>query len=216
MNPRTTPLAIAVFARAPEPGRAKTRLIERLGADGAARLQALLTRQALTRACAVPGARVTLWMAGPIDSTFVAECASEFTIDVTPQVGADLGARMQAAVQSAHATHRAIVIIGTDCPSQTSDDLIDARTGLEGSEVVLQPALDGGYVLIGLRTSIEPLGPLFDDIEWGTDRVLDTTRARLRAAGLSCSELRARPDLDRAEDFDHALAQGWLREEAFR
>lgn len=209
-------VAIAVFARAPEPGFAKTRLIARLGAEGAARLQAVLTRQAVARACAVPAARVTLWIAGAIDSAFVSACRREFPIDVAPQVGADLGARMQCAVRTARADHRAVIIIGTDCPSQKSADLIDAQAALERSDVVLQPALDGGYVLIGLRTSIEPLAPVFDDIDWGTERVLDTTRSRLHAAGISRTELRALPDLDRAEDLDHALAQGWLREEAFQ
>jgi len=209
-----TPLSIAVFARAPVPGLAKTRLIPRLGADGAARLQAMLTRRALARACEVANAQVTLWIAGDLDSdpvaAFIASCVRDFAIDIEQQAGADLGARMGAAALAAKTAGRGLIIIGTDCPAQTAGDLAEARALLEQSDVVLQPALDGGYVLIGLRPSIQCFDPIFGDIEWGTDKVLSVTRARLHAAGLSFSELHALPDLDRDEDLDHALAMGWI------
>jgi hypothetical protein len=220
MSLPSCPLMIAVFARVPEPGLAKTRLIPRLGADGAARLQAVLTEKALTRACAVPDAQVTLWVAGHIDSeiaaAFVSDSARRFGIDSRQQTGPDLGARMQVAALAAKTAGRSLIIIGTDCPAQTTDDLVEAHALLEQSDVVLQPALDGGYVLIGLRPSIPSHDPIFGDIEWGTERVLPVTRARLLTARLSFRELRALPDLDRGEDLDHALARGWLLEEEFR
>ena len=219
-NPRLSPLMIAVFARAPVPGLAKTRLIPRLGADGAARLQAVLAEQALTRACAVPDAQITLWIAGDIDSAlaaaFVTDNVRRFGIAVRQQTGADLGARMQVAASAAKAAGRHLIIIGTDCPAQTPADLIEAHALLEHSDVVLQPALDGGYVLIGLRPSIHSYDAIFGDIEWGTEEVLSATRARLHTAKLSFRELRALPDLDRGEDLDHALAEGWIREEELR
>ncbi|MGH6624267.1 MAG: TIGR04282 family arsenosugar biosynthesis glycosyltransferase [Burkholderiaceae bacterium] len=211
-----TPLSIAVFARAPEPGLAKTRLIPRLGADGAARLQAVLTERALTRACGVPGAEVTLWVAGDIDSAFCADCGRRFSIGIRQQTGADLGARMQGAALASKAGGRDLIIIGTDCPAQTSADLLEAHALLEQSDVVLQPAFDGGYVLIGLRPSIHSYDPIFGDIEWGTEKVLSATRMRLRTAKLSFCELRPLPDLDRSEDLDHALAEGWIHDEEFR
>lgn len=213
-------LLISVFARAPAPGLAKTRLIPRLGADGAARLQAALTRQALARACAVEGAEVTLWISGDPDSApiaeFVADCVHRFGATVAQQSGVDLGARMQVAALAAKAAGRYLIIIGTDCPAQTPADLAEARALLEESDVVLQPALDGGYVLIGLRPSIQSFDPIFGDIEWGTERVLPVTRDRLRGAKLSSRELRPLPDLDRAEDLDRALAEGWIHERDFR
>jgi hypothetical protein len=210
-----TECAIAVFARAPEPGRAKTRLIPQLGARRAARLQAALMTRAVERACAVPGARVTLWVAGPVDHTDVERCRQDFAVEVRAQSGTDLGERMRTAVEDSITSARSTIIIGTDCPAQGVEDLLAARDALRANDVVLQPATDGGYVLIGMKSSLNPLAALFADIEWGSDRVLATTRARLRAAQLGFAELRALPDLDRPEDLAAAVARGWMRGEEF-
>jgi rSAM/selenodomain-associated transferase 1 len=207
--------AIGVFARAPEPGRAKTRLIPHLGEHRAARLQAALMRRAVERARGVPRARVTLWVDGALDHADVDYCQRAFGVEVHAQSGADLGSRMQAAVEQGAAAGQSSIIIGTDCPAQNVDDLIDACAALNSNDVVLQPALDGGYVLIGTKSHVGPLEILFGGIEWGTERVLATTRARLVAAKLEFVELRALPDLDRPEDLIEAVARGWIREEEF-
>ena len=196
---------VAVLARAPVPGQVKTRLISCLGAERAAELQAHLTEQALQRA-RDSGAHVALWLAGPADSGSE-ELARRFGAELLCQPEGDLGARMLAAVRHAHAMDMDSILIGTDCPAQTPDDLQQAHTLLARSDVVLQPAPDGGYVLIGMR---EPHPELFTDIEWGGAVVLDATRRRCVRHGLRLAELRALPDLDRPDDLEAALAAGVL------
>jgi rSAM/selenodomain-associated transferase 1 len=199
------PWQVAVLARAPVPGRAKTRLIPRLGAERAAALQAHLTELALQRACE-SGAPVALWISGPVDA-HTAELARRCGAELHEQPEGDLGIRMLAAAVHAHRTERSSIIIGTDCPAQRPDDLRQARDRLETSDVVLQPALDGGYVLIGMN---RPHPELFLDMPWGSDAVLDNTRRRCAEHRLTLSELHALPDLDRPDDLDLAIATGLL------
>lgn len=196
---------IAVLARAAVPGAAKTRLIPLLGAQGAAALQSELTRRALRRAVA-SGAEVSLWIDGDADHA-VRRLVNDLGVAVYPQPAGDLGDRMQAALLHASARGRAGIVIGTDCPAQSSADLVAAGARLADHDVVLQPALDGGYVLIGLQ---RPRPELFNGVPWGTGTVLATTRARIVGLGLRCAELPALPDLDRPEDVAHARAQGWI------
>lgn len=195
---------VAVLARAPVPGQAKTRLIPRLGAAAAARLQAALTERALRRARAT-GADVVLWVAG--DSTELAPLAQRHGARLHDQPPGDLGARMLAAVAHARAANRACIVIGTDCPAQSPDDLESAAALLVDHDVVLQPALDGGYVLIALR---EPWAELFRNVAWGGPTVFETTLQRVQSLSLRCVELRPLPDLDDAHDLQLALDNGWI------
>jgi len=195
---------VAVFARAPVAGQAKTRLIPLLGADGAAALQRRLIERTLATASAVAGARVTLWVAGDPAHPFVAEAARRFGAALAEQHGADLGARMNHAFESAGAP---LVLVGTDCPQLRSDDLTSAAAALASHDAVIQPATDGGYVLIGLARP-QPL--LFESIEWGGPQVLRQTRSRIDALGLRCALRPPLPDLDTPDDLRRALAAGWL------
>lgn len=201
-----TRLQVAVMARAPVPGQAKTRLIPHLGAAGAARLQAALTAQALQRASA-SGAEVVLWVAG--DSGPLAPLAQRHGAALHEQPSGDLGVRMLAAVAHAHAAGRRCVVIGTDCPAQRPGDLQRAGALLDDHDVVLQPALDGGYVLIALRA---PRAALFEGISWGGPMVLGQTRQRVQSLSLRCVELQPLPDLDDAQDLQTALDNGWITE----
>jgi rSAM/selenodomain-associated transferase 1 len=194
---------IAVFARAPVAGQAKTRLIPRLGAAGAARLQRQLIERALARAQSVRGARVTLWTtADDADTRALAEAARA---TVRLQQGCDLGARMSNAFAETLDGARPMLLIGTDCPAQTGSDLAAAATALREADAVIQPAEDGGYVLIGMK-QFHPA--LFEQVAWGSATVLATTRARAADHGVRLAELPMSWDLDRSEDLDRALALG--------
>ncbi len=103
------------------------------------------------------------------------------------------------------ARHARCVLIGTDCPEQTPDDVRRAAAALEQHDVVLQPALDGGYVLIGLRA---PQPGLFAGVTWGKATVLAQTQERIARAGLRAMVLPPRADLDTPEDYRRLLARG--------
>lgn len=202
-----TAVEIAVFARAPVAGEAKTRLIPLLGAEGAARLQAHLLAAAVAKAAALAEAACSLWVAGDADHPAITAAATRHRIPIAAQVGDDLGQRMHRAMVVALSRHARCLIIGTDCPALTTAHLAEAAAALQSHDVVLGPAEDGGYVLIGLT---RPRPDLFEGIAWGSNTVLPATRQRIRAAGLRLHELPALPDLDTPDDYRHAQAQGWL------
>ena len=199
---------IAVFARAPVPGQAKTRLIPRLGPHGAARLQRQLIEGALARASALPGARVTLWTTGASDDAATRAAALAVGAAVRTQRGEDLGARMAHAFCDTLDGSQPMLLIGTDCPAQTVDDLEDALAALQDADAVVQPAEDGGYVLIGMNRARPEL---FAGIEWGSERVLAATRSRAADHDIRLAELPTCWDLDRSEDLDRALALGLVQ-----
>lgn len=193
---------LMVFARAPVPGAAKTRLIPALGAEGAAALHAQLCCRTLALASAARLAPVELWCSPDTAHPFFAACRTAFGVDLRAQHGSDLGSRMAAAFDDALDPGRPALIIGTDCPGLGPGDLRQAFQVLhEGCDAVLGPAEDGGYVLIGLA---RPAPGLFADVDWGTDRVLAQTREHLRELGLRWHELAPRRDVDRPEDLIRA------------
>ncbi len=207
MNPEI--VNIAVFARAPEAGRAKTRLIPALGAQGAARLQRQLTLRAVRTAREAGLGPVTLWCAPDSQHRLFRALRRSAGVECRAQPAGDLGARMLDAFRW-HCGEGPLLLIGTDCPALAADDLRAAARALrEGSDAVFLPAEDGGYVLIGLR---RPQPHLFDGIAWGTSSVMDETRARLRAAGATWQEPKTLWDVDRPADLQR-LAALW-RDEA--
>jgi len=183
-------VAVLVFARAPVPGRVKTRLVPYLGEGGAARLHLRLTARALRIASAAG--------CGPVE--LHASARHSLFPAARMQRGVDLGERMYRALEQALRRHRGAILIGTDCPALRPSDLRRAARMLAGGcEVVLAPAEDGGYVLLGARR----LSPrLFADIEWGTSSVYDTTAKRLAALGYRWRRLRRLWDVDRPEDLE--------------
>jgi uncharacterized protein len=187
--------SIAVLAKAPVPGLAKTRLIPSIGAHAAAVLAERLTEQAVKTALAGGTGAVTLWCApDPAHASFH-ELAARFPIALKRQPDGDLGARMLAAL---HHANGPALIIGSDCPALTPERLRAAAQALDRAEVVLIPAEDGGYVLIGARA---PRPELFNGIAWGTSSVLAQTRARIATLGLSSVELAPLWDVDREDDL---------------
>jgi uncharacterized protein len=197
------PIALAVLAKAPAPGTVKTRLIPALGADGAAALQRRLIERTVATACAAAIGPVTLWTTPPAPHPCFMDLASRYPIALAAQPDGDLGARMLAACTAAAGPS---IVIGTDCPALTPSHLHGAAEALrEDNDVVLVPAEDGGYVLIGSR---RPQPGLFADMTWGTDTVMAETRLRLARAGLVWRELAPLWDVDRPEDLAKLRAAG--------
>jgi rSAM/selenodomain-associated transferase 1 len=190
---------LLVFAREPIPGLVKTRLIPALGASGAAHLYLALLDRALNAAAGVPGVAVELWCAGAQPGGGVcAELARCRGLELRHQGAGDLGERMAQALGEVLASSDRAVLIGSDCPGYHAAYLSAAFAALVGHDVVLGPAADGGYVLIGMR---RPAPGLFADIPWGTDTVLEASRAALTRLGLTWVELPGLQDIDRPEDL---------------
>jgi len=187
--------AIAVLAKAPIPGLAKTRLIPSIGAHAAAVLQERLTERAVATACAADVGPVTLWCAPSIDQSSFQDLAWRFPIVLKQQPDGDLGDRMLGAIA---ANNGQTIVIGTDCPALTPAHLRAAAAALDDADAVLIPAEDGGYVLIGARAVHLDL---FSDIDWGTSSVLAQTRTRIAALGLKAVELPALWDVDTDADL---------------
>lgn len=185
-----------IFVRAPRRGTVKTRLARSLGDDNA--LQAYRTLLSATcdalRELEPVELRVT-----PDDA------APELNEWLQPgwttarQGSGNLGERLAASL-NAHFTSGAasVVIIGSDCPEITAQDIQDAHNALANADVVLGPATDGGYWLVGLRN---PTVAIFDDIAWSTDAVFRQTCERAASLSLSVATLRTLDDIDTHEDW---------------
>ncbi len=200
--------ALIVFARAPEPGRVKTRLVPLLGEKGAARLHARLVKRTLRTARQAGFSMTELCCSPRLNVPFFEQCERQFHVALRRQVGADLGERMYRAFKRALRSHAYVVLVGSDCPAlRTADLRAAARILREGADAVLAPAEDGGYPLIGLRRVSRRL---FDGIPWGGPQVLAQTRRRLKALRWRWRELRTLWDVDRPEDVARLRKSGIL------
>jgi len=190
---------LCVFAKAPVCGLVKTRLLPVLTEQQACDTHIHLIQHCLSQIQA-PDWQSQLW-ATDTTHPYIVERAQHSVMTLHKQQGEDLGERMAFAARTSLDDYKYVVIIGTDCPNINADLISKAVTKLKsGSDVVLGPAVDGGYVLVGLSLMVESI---FRDIEWGTDRVLEMTRNRLYEAGLNYHELDVQRDIDRPEDLDY-------------
>jgi uncharacterized protein len=193
---------LAVLARAPVPGLAKTRLIPYLGTTAAAEFQGLCLQHTLQVGAQAEFAVRGLWCDPDVASFEVFRSAGQ-AFELHTQASGDLGQRMLR-VFRAHCPCGPTVLIGTDCLVMTPDILRTAAELLSAHyDAVVIPAEDGGYVLLGLR---EPVPELFTAMSWGTAQVMDETRARMTRCGLRWIELPTLWDVDRPEDFERLLA----------
>ena len=186
------------FAKAP--GEAKTRLIPALGAAGAAALHRQLVMHCLRAATDAQLGPVELWCAPDTSDPFFRECERQLGVSLWEQGEGDLGERMQRAFESALMRAARAILVGSDIPALSARYLRDAdRALVRGNKVVIGPAEDGGYVLIGL-SRCDP--ELFRDIPWGGPDVMAETRRRIAAIAWRSSELPVLWDVDQPEDLE--------------
>jgi rSAM/selenodomain-associated transferase 2/rSAM/selenodomain-associated transferase 1 len=199
------PERLIVFTRFPEPGKTKTRLIPALGAKGAARLQRQMTEHILATAATLsnrPGLNIEVCHEGGNTGLMQEWLGPQFSY--RPQGPGDLGRRMARAFEAAfQGSKGAAVIVGSDIPDISANIIQQAFEGLQKHDLVLGPARDGGYYLIGIKNSIpsEIYSCLFDDINWGTGKVFSQTVQKVRASGLRFSLLESLGDVDRPADL---------------
>ncbi|WP_447979210.1 TIGR04282 family arsenosugar biosynthesis glycosyltransferase [Candidatus Nitrospira bockiana] len=212
--PTRSSAALIIFAKAPVPGQVKTRLCPPLTPDESASLHGTFVLDVLERSAAAAGRGLPKG-ASPRFSRIVA-CAPASThvffkvlqerhgVHLIDQVGPDLGARMHRAfVEAFDRGHRPVVVVGTDVPTLPETRYTEAFAALSDHDLVLGPALDGGYYLIGLT---RPVPELFRDVAWSTSEVCRRTEEKARALGFRIALLPGMRDIDTIQDLEATIA----------
>jgi uncharacterized protein len=198
-----TEVRVLFFARAPVEGRVKTRFIPEVGVKGALALHQQLIELTWQRISGHEQWVVELWMSEPGQEQWFARLCPPDQMFV--QQGEDLGERMHHALNDALQRSPYVLVVGADCVSLDNNYLLDAIQCLKsGASIVLGPAEDGGYVLLGV--SHQAPASIFTDITWGSERVLEQTCARLQALGLNWQALAPRWDVDVPADLPRLTA----------
>lgn len=194
---------LCIFARAPVLGQVKTRLAETMGTQGALQAHERLVADTLDRLADIPGIQCELWVAGDTDHPVIGQWRTGRSLTLRKQVGDDLGERMAHAICACLEAGCSGLIVGSDCPTITAAYIRQAVAVLDTHDLVLGPAEDGGYGLIGLR---HPAPELFTGMLWSTAEVFAETVARANCLGLSWSVLETLWDVDDERGWQRFLA----------
>lgn len=196
--------ALIIFAKAPIAGQVKTRLCPPLTPDEAASLHGSFVLDTLERSkTAIAKHRLPLdrylACAPSARHVFFKILEERHGVKLLDQTGEDLGARMAHAYSTVFSSgYKQVLLVGTDVPSLPLETYRDALAVLADHDLVLGPACDGGYYLVGLK---RPAPELFADIPWSTDRVLDLTRQKADRLGFKTGLLPAHRDIDTIDDL---------------
>lgn len=197
---------LIIFAKAPQAGLAKTRLIPALGAAGAAQLARRMLAETLTTALAANVGVVELCLTpAPTDAAWQGfNWPTE--VQLSAQGEGDLGQRLARATRRSLALGCPLMLIGTDCPELTVELLRAAAAQLLSHDSVLHPTYDGGYALLGVQHDNPRV---FADIHWSTASVAASTRERIAELGWSLAEGARLHDVDTPDDLQW-LPPDWL------
>ena len=169
---------LVIFAKAPQAGLAKTRLIPALGAAGAADLARQMLAHTLAQALAAGAQKVELCMSPAAGDPAWRGVALPGSVELSAQGRGGLGERMNRAMNRALTQQAAVLLMGSDCPTLSAGHMAEAARRLMDHDAVLIPAADGGYVLIGLKA---PCPGVFAPMAWSTSVVAAETLGRLAA-----------------------------------
>lgn len=201
-KPSTT---LLIFAKAPAPGFAKTRLIPALGSEGAARLAQKLLYRTLDAAQGSDIERKELCVTPAIDDSRWQSAELPENMAISDQGGGDLGERMARAAKRALQESDRVILTGTDCVEINPSLLKEAAEALEEADAVIYPTADGGYALLGL-TSFD--ASLFADMPWSTDKVAQLTLDRMNRLNWRVTLGRQLHDIDTPEDLSRWFPTG--------
>ncbi len=204
MSPRRA-VRIVVFAKAPRPGLAKTRMIPVLGRQGAADLARRMLAEALAKALEAKLGPVELCVS-PFEDAIWAELNISQSVIITNQGEGDLGERMARACARTLAGGESVLLIGTDCPSCDASYLRSMAQALRTHDAVIAAAADGGYPAIGL-SRFDP--SVFQGVAWSTSTVLRVTLEKFRALQRTVQVFPELHDIDEPEDLKY-LPTGWV------
>ena len=198
MDPEYPDCLFIQFAREPVAGAVKTRMMPHLSPQEACALHAELVLWTAGTLVAANLGRVELAVAGEAGHALFEACLGLGVAGLTLQRGANLGERMYDALVAGLDRFGRVVLVGSDCPFIDRSYLRQALEALQRVDVVLGPAADGGYTLVGARRVPREM---FEDISWGTAAVFTETTGQLRRLGLPWAELPTLNDVDRPEDL---------------
>jgi len=189
---------VIIFAKTPEIGKVKTRLAKDLGDEKAKEVYEEILHN-LVRSLSLSNAfDLCLYISG--DSDYFTHHFPR--VVVKEQSSGDLGKRMHTAFSSELKEYEKVIVIGSDCP-EISIELLE-ETFQAFNQVVLGPATDGGYYLIGLSRPVQ----IFDNIEWSTSTVFEKTIKKINEQQLECILLGKKPDIDTIDDYRYYKEKG--------
>ena len=188
---------LIIFLRAPRSGSVKTRIAQTAGKDRASQIYRELVENVLEGVRTLSGVELRFT---PDDAQAEIQAWLREKWSAQPQGSGDLGERMQRAFDEAFASGaERVVVIGSDAPEVRAADVRTAWRELKSHDLVVGPAIDGGYWLIGLRA---PQPEIFREISWSSDQVLGQTLTRAKSLGLQIQLLRILGDIDTEEDWN--------------
>jgi len=211
-----TPLRIVVFAKEPRAGFSKTRLIPALGAQGAATLAKQLLTRMLQATIASEVGSVELCVTPWSSEEVWRKMGVPGSVHLTDQGDGDLGVRMARAAHRVIDAGESVLLVGTDCPQMDAGQLQIAAKALHGADATLIPAMDGGYVLLGLN---QYDASVFSGIAWSTSSVAAATQERLQALHWRVETLAPLHDIDEPADLQYlpaALSSNLVLVQGFR
>ena len=189
---------LIIFTKSPVLGEVKTRLQPDYSPEQSLMVHKKLISHTLELTKSLKNMDIELCCAPDRNTSYFLACENNYPIMLNNQQGDDIGERMAFSMSVSLQTYEKVVVIGTDCPDINEDYINQAFDALSSTDVVIGPAMDGGYVLLGLKKfSIE----LFKNISWSTDKVLSQTKRNLKNLSLEYTELDVMHDLDRPEDL---------------
>ncbi len=203
MTKKTKKNALIIFLKYPQAGKVKTRLAKDVGDNEAARIYSNMALNIIESVVDPKSYNTILFYDPPEKEKEIKDWVGEKEVQFLPQVGNTLGDRISNAFKEVFSSGAdKTVIIGTDCLDVTSDIINEALYLLDETEVVLGPAEDGGYYLLGLN-KYRP--PIFQDIDWSTEHVLEQTVLKIVENGLNYSLLKTLKDIDTVNDINDQL-----------
>jgi rSAM/selenodomain-associated transferase 1 len=189
---------ILIFTKAPILGSVKTRMQSSFSQQFSFELHCALVDYCLTKIVDAKICPIQFWLAGD-ENIFREHFAQWSDLNIYQQVGKDLGQRMYSACRQSLADSNGVILMGTDCVEIDQDYLTQACEALANNDIVIGPAKDGGYVLLGLK---QPYMNLFEDIDWGEESVFSQTMEKIKSLNLSFLQLPILSDVDRPDDLN--------------
>ena len=199
---------LIIFIKAPEPGQCKTRLTPFLSPQQACNFYKILVEHCMNNTASLKATDIAIYTTPDAQHPYIINLSQKYNTTLHRQQGKNLGERMHHALAESLLHYKRSILIGSDCPELDTKYIEKAFKALKQhdkvTDIVLGPAEDGGYVLIGAsRIQAE----LFNNISWGSDNVLQQTLKKLDIAGYRYQRLNTLRDIDSPEDYIHYQSQ---------